>query len=88
MTQQKLQKELEQLRAEIEKVDTTDAQTKTKLEQLVRDIENELEKPEKDEVQHGLMDDLRESINRFEAEHPRTTAILNDIMVTLSNMGI
>lgn len=88
MTQQKLQKELEQLRAEIEKVDTTDAQTKAKLEQLVRDIENELEKPEEDKFQHGLMDDLRESINRFEAEHPRTTAILNDIMVTLSNMGI
>lgn len=87
MSQQKLQKELEQLRAEIEKVDTADAQTKAKLEQLVRDIECELEKPE-EEVQRGLMDDLRESINRFEAEHPRTTAILNDIMVTLSNMGI
>ncbi|NIT59402.1 MAG: DUF4404 family protein, partial [Aliifodinibius sp.] len=33
-------------------------------------------------------DELKEAINRFETEHPRTTAILNDIMVTLSNMGI
>lgn len=79
---------MQQLRAEIEKVDSADEKTRRKLEQLVADIEAELEKAEEDEVHHGLIDDLRETINHFEAEHPRTTAILNDIMVTLSNMGI
>lgn len=88
MTQQKLQNELQKLRAEIENVDTADEKTRAKLEQLVSDIEAELEKSEEEEAHHGLIDDLRETINHFEAEHPRTTAILNDIMVTLSNMGI
>ena len=36
----------------------------------------------------ALMDSLRESVERFEVEHPRATGILNNIMVMLSNMGI
>ena len=41
------------------------------------------------EVQdEGVLTSVREAIEHFETDHPRATAILNDIMVTLSNMGI
>ena len=34
------------------------------------------------------MQGLRETVERFEIEHPRATGILNDIMVMLGSMGI
>ncbi len=55
---------------------------------LLQDIESGLETEEKNKNQSDLLAGLKESVNHFEAEHPRATAIINDIMVTLSNMGI
>jgi hypothetical protein len=44
--------------------------------------------PEDAAHHQSLLQDLRQSISQFEVSHPRTTAILNQIMVTLGNMGI
>ncbi|MGH8544177.1 MAG: DUF4404 family protein, partial [Gammaproteobacteria bacterium] len=35
-----------------------------------------------------LVANVQGAIRHFEVEHPRATAILNDIMVALSNIGI
>jgi uncharacterized membrane-anchored protein YjiN (DUF445 family) len=86
MTNHKLQNDLERLRNEINHVAVEDVETRKKLNQIISDLEAKLET--EDEENDGLMQDIREAIERFETEHPRATAILNDIMVTLSNMGI
>jgi len=36
----------------------------------------------------GVTGELKRRVETFEVEHPRVTAILNDMMVTLSNLGI
>lgn len=87
MSQEKLEKELERLRAEIDNFASDDAASREKMNQLITELETLLQSSEEDE-NHGIVDNVRDAINHFETEHPRATAILNDIMVTLSNMGI
>jgi seryl-tRNA synthetase len=88
MPKKTLQEELEKLRLEVDKVVREDTEAREKLESLIGDLEKKLDTPE-DEAHHdNLLKGLKDAINQFEAEHPRATAILNDIMVTLSNMGI
>lgn len=86
MTNHKLQNDLERLREEVKHVAVDDAESRKKLNQIIRDLEAKIET--QDEDNDGLMKDIKETIHHFETEHPRATAILNDIMVTLSNMGI
>lgn len=74
------------MRKEINRLAVDDVESRKRLDQLITDLEAKLEKP--DEENDGLMVNLKDAIKHFEAEHPRATAILNDIMVTLSNMGI
>ena len=54
---------------------------------MIDESESSIDSSKEDE-HHGLMQNLRDAVSHFETEHPRATAILNDIMVTLSNMGI
>jgi len=86
MTTRKLHNDLDRLRDEINHLAADDVESRNKLNQLISELEAKLEKP--DEENDGLMVNLKDAIKHFEAEHPRATAILNDIMVTLSNMGI
>jgi hypothetical protein len=88
MSQEKLRRDLERLRRELDNLAHHETETRRALDRLVRDIERSIEKPEDESLQEGLAGDLRAAVSRFEAAYPRTTAILNDIMVTLSNMGI
>lgn len=86
MTDQQLQADLERLRTEVNTLSEDNPATREKLNLLISDIEKRLDTSSEDD--DGLLDNLKESIHQFETEHPRATAILNDIMVTLSNMGI
>jgi hypothetical protein len=61
--------------------------TKNKLIALIDNLEQRI-KSESDNNDVNLLENIRDHISNFETEHPRVTAILNDIMVTLSNMGI
>ena len=83
---QKLTETLDALRAEIDQLHTDDAESKQRLEKLVENLEKKLEHPDDDD--HHLDEGIKDSITHFEVTHPRVTAILNDIMMTLSNMGI
>jgi len=79
-----LRETLQRLRAEIEQLGPEDAAAQARLSGLVSDIERRLEGEDDD----GLIGNIKESVEQFEVEHPRATAILNDIMHALSNMGI
>ena len=87
MPERKIQENLEQLRKEIEQIADQQSPARTRLQGLVDEIESSIDSSNEEEDQ-GLMQNLREAVSHFETEHPRATAILNDIMVTLSNMGI
>jgi len=87
MTHDKLREDLDKLRAEIDNIAADDYKSKEKLNQLITELESRLESSDKED-NHGITQNVKEAINQFESEHPRATAILNDIMVTLSNMGI
>ena len=83
---QNLHETLKALRKEIDHLPTDDEKSKQKLEQLLAGLEKKLETS--DETDHFLSERVRDSITHFEVSHPRVTAILNDVMMALSNMGI
>ena len=83
---QQLRNTLAALREEIGKLESNDVASKEKLEQLVQTLEKRLDNPDDDDLK--LTEGLQDSVTHFEVTHPRVTAILNDFMMTLSNMGI
>lgn len=88
MTNKDLQQQLEELRAEIDRVARNDAAAKDRMNELLGEVEKTIDASSEEEIDDNLMENLRDAVSQFETEHPRATAILNDIMVTLSNMGI
>ena len=88
MTGDKLREDLERLRTELDALARSDFSARDKLNSIINDIERRIQEPEDASAHHGLIASIRDAIHHFEAAHPRATAILNDIMVTLSNMGI
>jgi len=88
MNDNNLQDELEKPRSEIENVARHDTAAKERLTELVNEVEKGLDELSDTEIDDNMLEGIRDAITQFESEHPRATAILNDIMVTLSNMGI
>jgi len=88
MNDSKLREDLERLRAELATLARNDPGARNKLDRLINDIERRIRQPDDAAAHHGVVTGVRDAIRHFETEHPRATAILNDIMVTLSNMGI
>ncbi len=88
MSKNELHEPLERLRAEIGKLGDEDEAIRQRMKRLVTDLERRLESSEQAEHEEHLVDGLRQNVERFEVEHPRLTAVLNQIMVQLSNMGI
>lgn len=87
MSKEALRNDLEKLRSELNEPFDSRPESREKLNNLLNDLESRLESEDYGE-DHNLLESIRDYISRFETEHPRATAILNDIMVTLSNMGI
>lgn len=88
MQDAELRRQVVKLRVEIDRLDPRDDAGSARLHRLLSDIERQLSRPEDSEHHATLIADVRAAIQHFEVEHPRTTAILNQIMMALSNMGI
>lgn len=88
MAEQKLHDDLKKLRNEINNIAADDTESREKLNQIISELESQLENTDGKVQDEGVLTSIRETIEHFETDHPRATAILNDIMVTLSNMGI
>jgi len=86
MSEQQLREQLEHLRALVNEIGAQRPDALERLNRLVSDIEDRL--ADRGAARPDATDAVREAIRHFEVEHPRATAVLNDIMVTLSNMGI
>jgi Domain of unknown function (DUF4404) len=87
MSEQQLREQLEHLRALVNEIGAERPDSLERLNRLVSDIEDRLI-ADRGAAGSDATDAVREAIRHFEVEHPRATAVLNDIMVTLSNMGI
>ena len=76
MPREELQRSLEQLRAQIKKLDHDDEPVKTRMRSLVADLERQLDDAEAAPHPGTLVDGLGEHIEQFEIEHPRLTGVL------------
>lgn len=84
----KLQETLKALREEIDNLSADEQESKARLEELVEKLQLKLERPDDTVYHQSLTEGLSESLTYFEVSHPRITGVLNEIMMTLSNMGI
>lgn len=88
MSRVELQTSLDRLRSELAAFGPDDAQARRRLSALVDEIEQELDELDEAADHDSLLEKVQHQIEAFEVEHPRVTNILNDIMVTLANLGI
>lgn len=88
MPDRQLRQSLNELRSELERLEAEEAQVRERLDALISGVETRLDEPDDSDQHQSLVEDLRQSISQLEVSHPRATAILNEIMVTLGNMGI
>ncbi|MCX7113006.1 MAG: DUF4404 family protein [Candidatus Methylumidiphilus sp.] len=86
MSEQKINDALGALREEGERLDSPEA--RERLTNLVENIEQNVDYTGVSEGHQDLVEDVKEAIVHFEVEHPSVTGILNEVIMTLSNMGI
>ena len=87
MDKQDLQATLRQLRDEVDRLGSGDPQKHAHLRQLIAEIERELANgggAGKESIAEGL----KTAIDHFEVEHPTLGALLNQLLLALSSMGI
>lgn len=88
MPNEKLRKSIKNLRDEIDRIDSSNVAAKEKMNQLLGELEDRLDHPEQSEDSQKLMDKLEGMIAEYEVKHPRLAEAMEEILVTLSNMGI
>ena len=88
MSRQELQQLLDGLRIALREFDASDQPARTRLDTLIAALERQIQAPDDAAASASLLANLPKAIEKFESEHPRLTAILNDLMVTLSGLGI
>jgi ABC-type transporter Mla subunit MlaD len=88
MERQQLSEYLDQLNSAIGDLDASD-EDKSKLTSLIAEIEQQLHEPlEVTGDPQTLVDQVENMVTTFEQDHPRVAGILNNIILTLSNMGV
>ena len=80
-----LKNKLTQLRQAIGNIDTLDDEGRELLQQLDQDIKTVLTG---EPVDVSLNDRLEQQAVEFDSEHPKTSAVIRDIMDMLARMGI
>lgn len=77
----KLKQSLEELHDELKRLGPSEPT----LQKLAEDVQRAIKEHEEE---HPLMDSLRDAAETFEAGHPQLTALINNVMNSLSNLGI
>jgi hypothetical protein len=77
----KLKQALEELQDELKQIGGDDP----KLQRLAGHVHDTLKESAED---IPLIDSLRDAAETFEAHHPQLTAMINNVMSSLSNIGI
>lgn len=87
MSEQDLRELIDRLRTEVDALPGDDVEARRRLDAIIGELDKKLEEPGSED-HHGLVGNLQESIKELEARHPDTTTLLNNIMMSLANMGI
>ncbi len=87
MSEQDLKESIEKLRREVDALPDDDVDARQRLNTIISELDKKLAEPGTED-HHGLVSNLQDSIKELEARHPDTTTLLNNIMMTLANMGI
>ncbi|MDX9874468.1 MAG: DUF4404 family protein [Spongiibacteraceae bacterium] len=85
MDHQHVQEQLARLRSELDSAELTD-ERREYIRALIADIDMQLATGQVPD--QPLRDQVEGAVSAFEVEHPRLAGILNNIMITLGNMGI
>jgi chromosome segregation ATPase len=88
MDDKDLQQKLNDLHAEIERVQDVDDEARQMLTHLQQDIENLLEGSSDAEGHQSLIERLNEAINQFEVTHPDMTKSMGQLLDLLARLGI
>ena len=88
MPEKQLKDSVAELHAEIGQMDNVDDHAQEKLDKLVTYSQLKLEHPDDPEHHQRLAEHLSETTSHFEVTHPKLTAIMNQVMMTLSNTGM
>jgi hypothetical protein len=86
MNDKKLDSLLEQVHAELQKVDKVDPESLKLLQDLEQDVQSLLKKS--DVETPSILGRMQKAVERFEVEHPTLTTLLSEISTVLSNAGI
>jgi len=84
----RLETSLRQLRVEIATLELDDDDARRRLAALVGELETAVADPAKSSEGSTLGEQLRASILRLEAAHPRLAGLLNEVADSLGEMGI
>lgn len=79
---EKLKRGLEDLKTELEQIDSEDP----KLKKLAGDVDTAL--AQSGELSRTLVHSMQNTAEEFEVHHPQLTALINNIMNSLSGLGI
>lgn len=80
-----LREHIAELRGELESLPEVERE---KTAQLINDIEQEIDQHEFDDGTGAFIKNMEQRVSEFESEHPSLTSIINNILVTLSGMGV
>ncbi|WP_372807983.1 DUF4404 family protein [Pontiella sp.] len=83
MPHKEIKKTIEELKGELQKTE----QDTGPFEEILHNAQEGLERYTPEAVQE-LADALKREAAEFEVEHPRITALINNVMTHLSNLGI
>lgn len=88
MSYEQLRERLAALQGELEAMEQESPVLDERMQVLVSELERQLDAPVVDGEATGLAEQFDEAVTQFETEHPTLTAILADISVKLTSMGI
>ncbi len=89
MDKEALRTRLEELHAELQQVESLDANEREMLQRLAQDVEAALSREDNRTQQYdGLSTRLKEAVAQVEASHPRATMLMRQVIDQLSYMGI
>jgi hypothetical protein len=79
---------ISKLKVEIAQLRDDQRGSRDQIESLIHDLETHLASGKTQDWSAEMSIRLRNEIEQFETEHPQVTGVLNNIMVTLSGMGV
>ncbi len=88
MPRQELNSLIGKLRQELAHLQQDQQGSRDQIQSLIDDLEVHLQSGKSNDWPHEMTQRVRKEIEDFETEHPRITGVLNNIMVTLGNIGI